>query len=166
MSVLGILVVGSLFATSSGDWDSESGYVSDMRSSYSGITNIRDNVGNTIYAYENDSYTLMEDVEEEASEGQSSLDTHVDYFEGTTPPAGYGEYHRLTLAAWDVFDEALLTIENGYYYGDFELIDEGIDMMDDFYTLVEDAEETLPESEEADRLRDVPLTDDFSDTTI
>jgi hypothetical protein len=162
--VLAVVIGVSLIAasTSSGDWNSERAYVSDVQGSYSGISNIRDSVGSTMYAYENDSYTMMEDVEDEISSGRDDLESHIDYFEGSTPPAGYGEFQDISLEAWYMFDEALQVLESGYYYGDSELIDEGLNLMDDFYLQLEDAEDALPNTEESERLESLPLSDDNS----
>lgn len=164
VSVLAVVVAASLIAasTSSGDWDSERAYVSDIQGSYSGISNIRDSVSNTIYAYENDSYTMMEDVEDEVSSAQDDLETHIDYFEGSTPPSGYREFQDISLDAWYTFDEALQVLEDAYYYGDPELVDEGTELMDDFYLLLEESEDALPDTEESERLESLPLSDDSS----
>lgn len=164
VSVLAVVVTASLIAasTSSGDWNNESAYVSDIRGSYSGITNIRDSVGDSMWAYENDSYTTTGDVADSIDLDRGDLQTHIDYFEGSTPPSGYGEFQDISLEAWYTFDEALQMLEEGYYYNDPELVDEGVDLMEEVYTLVDDAESSLPNTEESERLESLPLYVDSS----
>ncbi len=157
--MLGALIVGLTVSSSSGDWESEESYVADMKDSYTRIGNIEGNIADTIYAYENDSYTLSGEVADELALGRSSLQTHIDYFEDSTPPWGYGGYQENTLEAWESFDEALEVLEEGYYYRDQRSINEGFSMVNGFYGLAEDTKDHLPDTESAESLENMMLRD-------
>lgn len=161
--IIGALLVISLVGLSgSGDWESEESYVYEMEDSYTKIGNIEGDVADTIYAYNNDSYTLASDVADQIAISQGDLDTHLDYFEDSAPPSGYGDFQDNTLEAWRVFDTALETLEEGYLYEDQELVDEGFNMMDDYYDLVRYTEDTLPGTDTAEELRDDMVVDEGS----
>lgn len=165
LGVLGALVVVSLIVfSSSGDWESDESYVSDIEDSYTSIVSIEDSVADTIYAYRTDSYTLSEDVADQIAMSQGNLDTHIDYFEDSAPPSGYGLFQENTLEAWRTFDGALETLEEGYRYQDQDLLDEGFNQMDDYRDLIRAAEGTLPDTDTADRLRDDLIVDDGGQT--
>lgn len=161
LAVIGALLCVGLIATatSSGDWQTEESYVADMEDSYTSIGNIDENIADTMYAYETDSYTLSEDVADQIAIGQSDLDTHIDYFEDSTPPAGYGEFQENTLEAWEGFDQALEMLEEGYLYQDQAAIDEGFSMANDYYDLVRDAQDSLPNTESAQNLENMVMED-------
>ncbi len=143
----------SLFARS-GDWDSEEDYVADMKDSLQRIGNIEGNVADEISAYDFfDDYTLEEDVATEIAVARADLESHIDYFEDTTPPTGYGQYQEEMLASWEALDASLEILYEDFYYDEPASYDEGMDAVQDFYDTAGAAEEELPNTEEAQELK-------------
>jgi hypothetical protein len=118
------------------------------------IGNIEGNVADEISAYDFfDDYTLEEDVATEIAVARADLESHIDYFEDTTPPTGYGQYQEEMLASWEALDASLEILYEDFYYDEPASYDEGMDAVQDFYDTAGAAEEELPNTEEAQELK-------------
>lgn len=121
---------------SSGDWESTEAYIDDMVDSEEKVDSITSDAAKTVELAQ-DGYITDSGTASLLSSARENLDTHRDYFRGTTPPEGFEQYHRITLAGWDLYSEGLSEMEAALYSSDlarlqagYDTVLEGVDMLD------------------------------------
>ena len=129
---------------SSGDWETTGDYINDMIDSEDKVDLITDDVREVLELTQ-DGYMSDSEAVAELAISRESLDTHRDYFRGTAPPEGFEQYHRLTLAGWDLYSEGLADMEEGARYYDMETIIDGFHTVEEGVDTIEEANQYIPE---------------------
>lgn len=100
-------------AVSNGDWSSRDAYIDDMEDSLTKVANILGQTQEWSYDCGNGVYLYMECVVLFVT-AMDTIDTHIEYFEGTTPPSGFERAQSLALQAWEKWRQSFAQMAEGF----------------------------------------------------
>jgi hypothetical protein len=134
---------------SSGDWDSDVAYQLDVIDTSDKVSQMLDTSSEAFGMYPAISAADIADVH---VIGRETLASHIDHFEGRTPPDGYGATHNYLLdslrtldRAWEIAIDGLRIAETDEARA-VEMLEESVRLMSEVSVLAERATDALPAS--------------------
>lgn len=130
-------------AVSTGDWPSVDAYLADLLDTGEKVVNILTITSDSAASVANGeisliSYALIMDTAIE------TLDSHRDYFRGTTPPSGFEDSHRLYLTALDRLNDSFVLASEGAWEEDISKLERSIGAMNEATDLFYQAASAIP----------------------
>lgn len=125
------------------DWPSEAAYRADIVDTADKLEDLLGMVSEVSFNLADGIFTFEQGVDL-MDQAQSALRTHIDHFEGRTPPADFTRPHGLFMDGLDKIDEAFTLFIRGLETGNLTYVDEAVVVLDQANGLIERATAAMP----------------------